>query len=68
MEWSAGAQLPHRVAQRVDVADKQVAAPVGQIDREEIGATRDTVSAIVGHRMVLAVAVSLGKPDAYGDG
>ena len=68
MEWSARTQLPHRVAQRVDVADKQIAAPVGQIDREEIGAARDTVSAIVGHRMVFAVAVSLGKPDACGDG
>ena len=61
-------ELSHGVAQRIDVADKQVAAPVGQIDREEIGATRDTVSAIVGHRMVLAAAVSLGKLDACGDG
>ena len=63
-----GMELSHGVAQRVDVADKQVAAPVGQIAREEVGATRDTVSAIVGHRMVFAVAVSLGKPVACGDG
>ena len=30
LEWSAGAQLSHRVAQCIDVADKQIAAPVGQ--------------------------------------
>ena len=61
-------ELSHGVAQCIVVADMQIAAPVGQIDREEIGAARDTATPIVGHRMVLAVAVSLGKPDACGDG
>ena len=30
MEWSARAELSHGVAQCIVVADKQIAAPVGQ--------------------------------------
>lgn len=53
VEWSPRAPFPHRLAQGVNVADQEVAVPVQQIDREEIGAPRDTVTPIVGHCMVL---------------
>jgi len=40
-------RLSHRIAQPFDLSHQQIAAPVEQVDRKEIGPARNPVAAIM---------------------
>ena len=61
MEWGAYANGSDRLAQGIDVADEQIAPPVEQIDREEVGCAGNMVTSIVGHWFRLGVVIGEGN-------
>ena len=50
MKWPGPPRFSNGVAQGVDFGHQKMGAPIEQIDREEITASRDSVAAVVRHR------------------
>ena len=55
LERQASSAVPKRGAQRADVLDEQTAAPVGEIDREEISSAGFVEASVFGHRRRMVV-------------